>query len=141
MIFRDRPNIFWLRLLLAGTSATILAVAVILYFATPGESDLFPPCPFKSLTGLYCAGCGTLRGLHQLLHGNLVAAMGLNPLMVLSLPYLGYAYFSLWSKVTRGKPLPSKFIPAKWLWMLLAAIILFAIVRNIPVYPFTILAP
>ncbi len=141
MTLRDRPDIFWIRLQLAGVSAAIGFAAVFLYNANPAESGLFPPCPFNALTGLHCPGCGTVRGLHQLLHGNLTAAMGLNPLMVLSLPYLGYAYFSLWSRATRGRSLPGRFIPAVWLWLLLAAIILFAIVRNIPVYPFTILAP
>jgi len=139
--FRNRPDIFCLRLQLAGVSAVIVFFAVFLYFVSPGESSLCPPCPFHALTGLHCPGCGTVRGLHQIMHGNLIAAMGLNPMMVLSLPYLGYAYFSLWSRATRGKPLPRRFIPAKWLWMLLAVIILFAILRNIPVYPFTILAP
>ena len=141
MTLRDQPDIFWIRLRLAGVSAAIGFATVILYFATPGESGLFPPCPFHALTELHCPGCGTLRGLHQLLHGNLIAAMGLNPLMALSLPYLGYAYVSLWSKALRNKPLSNRRIPAVWLWALFAAIIIFAIARNIPVYPLTILAP
>ena len=140
-ILRDRPDIFRVRAQLAGVSAVIALVAVFLYNISPSESGICPPCPFHALTGFHCPGCGTVRGLHQILHGNLVAAMGLNPMMVLSLPYLAYAYFSLWSKATRGRPLPGRFIPAKWLWTLLAAIILFAILRNIPVHPFTTLAP
>ncbi|MCF7955703.1 MAG: DUF2752 domain-containing protein [Phycisphaerae bacterium] len=141
MILRDQPDIFWVRLQLASISSVIGFAAVLLYYAKPGESGLFPPCPFNAITGLYCPGCGTLRGLHQLLHGNLMAAMGLNSLMVLSLPYLGYAYFSLWSKAIRNRPLPGRFIPAKWIWALLSVVIIFAIARNIPAYPFTILAP
>jgi hypothetical protein len=141
MTLRDRPDIFWIRLRLAGVSAAIAFVAVFLYNISPGGSGLCPPCPFHALTGLHCPGCGTLRGLHQILHGNLIAAMGLNPLMVLSLPYLGFAYVSLWSKALRNKPLSNRRIPAVWLWALFAAIILFAIARNIPAYPFMILAP
>ena len=53
----------------------------------------------RYVTGLLCPGCGTLRGLHQLLHGHLAAAFRLNPVMVLSLPLLGYvALASVWRR-------------------------------------------
>ena len=47
-----------------------------------------PPCMFRTLTGLYCPGCGTRSALIQLAKGNLYAAFRLNPLTVLALPVL-----------------------------------------------------
>jgi hypothetical protein len=65
---------------------------IFLYIFNPSISIIYPPCPLRSLTGFYCSGCGSLRALHQLVHGHLIKAFGLNPLMVLSLPFLGYRY-------------------------------------------------
>jgi len=98
-------------------------------------------CPFNALAGLHCPGCGTLRAAHQLLHLHLASALGLNPLMVLSTPFLGYALLSRVMIGIRGKPLPKVFVPPAWIWALLGIIIAFWILRNIPAYPFSLLAP
>ncbi len=37
--------------------------------------------------------------------------------------------------------MPEVFIPANWIWMLLGVIVLFWVLRNVPAYPFTVLAP
>ena len=112
-----------------------------LHAFNPASSVVFPPCPFHVLTGMYCPGCGTLRALHQLLHGRPLEALGLNPLMVLSLPFLAYALSSETLRTTTGRRLPGIRLRVIWIWALLAAIMLYWILRNIPVYPFTILSP
>ena len=61
---------------------------VLLYFVNPTKSGIYPPCPFHALTGLYCPGCGSLRAMHDVLHGEIRAALGLNPLMVVFIPVL-----------------------------------------------------
>ena len=113
----------------------------VLFRFDPVESGVFPPCFFHALTGWYCPGCGSARGLHQLLHGHVLTAFGLNPLMVLSLPFLSYGLISRILFLGTNRRLPSVFIPARWIWALLTVIILFWIFRNIPIYPFTLLAP
>ena len=85
------------------------ASALPLYFLDPSTSGLFPACPFRALTGMYCPGCGTLRALHGLLHGNIAGAFMLNPLTVLILPLVIYAFVSLVAEVLRGRPLPKLF--------------------------------
>ncbi len=130
-----------LRWIVAGTTLVLLAGAVTLYAFEPAESGLFPSCPFRALTGLYCPGCGTLRGLHQLLNGNLLEALGFNPLMVLSLPFVGYALLSNAVPGLSDRQMPEVFIPAAWIWMLLGVVILFWALRNIPAYPFSVMAP
>ncbi|WP_266364325.1 DUF2752 domain-containing protein [Tellurirhabdus rosea] len=58
------------------------------YRFDPAQGGLFPPCPFRWLTGLPCPGCGSQRCVHHLLHGRLHTAFLHNPLLVLSLPYV-----------------------------------------------------
>ena len=72
----------------------VAAGLATLYVVDPAGSSLYPSCPFHALTGLHCPGCGTLRGIHQLLGGHPIAALDLNPLTVLSLPFLAYALLS-----------------------------------------------
>jgi hypothetical protein len=108
--------------------------------ATPGTS-YYPSCPFHALTGLHCPGCGTLRGLHQLTHGHLITALDYNPLMVLSLPFIGYTFASLTLVALRGRGLRKFFIKPVFIKALLWAVLAFWVLRNIPVYPLTILAP
>ena len=112
-----------------------------LYVFNPASSTFYVPCPFHALTGLYCPGCGSLRAIHQLLHGHMAAAFGLNPLMILSLPFLGYCFLSYCLIGIRGRSLPDVFVPPLSIWIYLGVVLLFWIIRNISWYPFSWLAP
>jgi hypothetical protein len=127
-------------LLWAGGIAAGVGLVALRWF-DPATSGIFPPCPLHTLTGLYCPGCGSLRAFHQLLLGNFQAAFAFNPLAVLSLPFLLYGIASYALFRIRRRYLPRWFLPASWIWTLLAAILLFAVLRNIPVHPFNLLAP
>ena len=113
---------------------------VLLLVRNPEDSGLFPPCPFRALTGYHCPGCGTLRALHQLLNGNLLAAIDYNPLMVFFLPFVVYAFFAATVRGSWGFNLPTVFVPAGLIWTLLVAVMAFAVLRNLPVSPFSLLA-
>jgi hypothetical protein len=67
--------------------------------------------------------------------------MRLNPLALLLLPVLVYSFLSFTLEVFRGKALPRLFRTRKSTWLLIAAVIAFTVLRNIPAYPFTLLAP
>lgn len=121
--------------------AAAAIAAVMLRTFDPATSGIFPPCPVFYLTGWYCPGCGSLRALHQLLHGNLPAAWAMNPLTVLLLPFVCYGLASHAVRLFRGQALPQRFIPASWIRALGTVIVIFGIVRNLPFYPFDLLAP
>ena len=115
-----------------GVAALFAAVGVAMVFAVdPARTSLFPPCPLHRYTGLWCPGCGTTRALHQLLHGNFAAAFRFNPLAISLLPVVGYL-------AVRGERVALKPI---WIWTLLGVVVVFGVLRNVPVYPFTLLAP
>lgn len=126
-------------------AATMMAGAavgvVLLYAAVPGQSGLFPPCPLHALTGLYCPGCGTTRALHELVHGHAGMALRLNFLMMTALPFMLYAAASYVSYAFRGRRLPTMHLSGRAIWMLGIVIILFGVLRNLPQFPFTLLAP
>ncbi len=79
--------------------------------------------------------------MHALLHGEWAAAFGLNPLAVVALPVLLVAFgLQLAGHITRRTIRPVV-LPARWIQGLLAAILLFAVLRNLPAEPFRQLAP
>src|SRR5690242_14513344 len=67
---------------------TLLATAAVLYLFDPRFYSFYPTCLFHRTTGLLCPGCGSLRAVHELLHGHLRAAFHYNPLLVAGLPFL-----------------------------------------------------
>ncbi|MHC4591720.1 MAG: DUF2752 domain-containing protein [Planctomycetota bacterium] len=128
-------------LVLFSAAGGVAAAGLLLFAVDPAGSAIYPPCLFHAATGLHCPGCGSLRALHQLLHGNVQAALGLNPLMVLSLPFVAYGTASCALRRLDRRPLPTLFT-RPWLgWALLGLIMAFAVLRNVPAFPFSLLAP
>jgi hypothetical protein len=113
-------------------AAVAVGAAWLLFFLIdPATQPFLPPCLFHAFTGLHCPGCGATRALHQIANGNLVAALKLNALVVLGLP-LGCLI------VIRRK---RHDLPAWCLRTLFIGIVLFGFARNIPLFPFALLAP
>jgi hypothetical protein len=109
----------------------VIGVGAILFFIDPMRMGIFPPCPLHRYTGLWCPGCGATRALHQLVHGHLAEAFRFNPLAILALPWVGYL------ALRNDHPL----LKPSWQWALLGVVVVFGVLRNIPVHPFTLLAP
>jgi len=127
-----------------GASAVVALAAGglgVIYVLDPDASDLYPTCPFLAITGLYCPGCGTLRALHQLTRGHPLAALDLNPLMMLLLPFIAYYLASHATLAVTGRPLKTFFVRPVFIWMLLGVVLAYWPLRNIPAYPLTLLAP
>ncbi|MCP3962891.1 MAG: DUF2752 domain-containing protein [bacterium] len=129
------------RLGIAAAGVCAVAVAVFLAVVNPATAGFLPPCPFHELSGLHCPGCGSTRALHHLLNGHLGAAFGLNLLMVISLPFLLYASVSYALRGCFGRGLPAPRVEAWMAYTLLCIILAFWILRNVPLPPFSYLAP
>lgn len=109
--------------LAAGTAYTALA--------DPYREGFFPSCIFLAASGHWCPGCGGLRAVHELARGDLGAAMGMNPLVVLMIVPLGVALMATWLRVAwRGGTAPR--IPMSLAIGVPVILGVFWIVRNIP---------
>lgn len=122
----------WRAILQIGLPAAVAGVLFALDPATHGW--LFPRCPVHALSGLCCPGCGVTRALHELLHGHVVAAFFLNPLAVLLLPALLAHKVCAWWIGRRPPVLQQRRLG----WFLLTLVVAFGIMRNVPLYPFTL---
>lgn len=127
-------------MLVVCAGAVAVAGAVYLYFHNPYSYPL--PCLFYLVTGLYCPGCGAGRACYSILHGRFLDAFCYNPLMTLLLPLIGIyiaARTTDWA-ITGGNHI-DRLISVKLLLGVLIAVLVYGILRNIPVFPFTLLAP
>ncbi|NNK87678.1 MAG: DUF2752 domain-containing protein [Flavobacteriaceae bacterium] len=119
----------------------ILAMGSLYVFFDPSETAIFPKCPFFWLTGLYCPGCGSQRAIFHILQGDIIGGIQYNILLALLGLILLYQliYYVLNNRLKRQI--------RNWLYMpmvtntILIVVILFWILRNVPVYPFSLLAP
>lgn len=120
----------------AGTMG--IAMALVLYRVEPEQSAWLPKCPLHWLTGWHCPGCGSTRAAHALLHGDVGRAMANNPLAVGGVPIV--LAFGLWSRRQFG-PQWTTAISFRWILLLVAVLVVFTVLRNVPVYPLNLLAP
>ncbi|RAY16483.1 hypothetical protein DPM19_06355 [Actinomadura craniellae] len=113
---------------LAGVGAAVAYVAAV----DPHEPGHYPTCPFLALTGLYCPGCGALRMVNSAAHGRFGEAFGSNPLTFLTLPVLGYLWARWLTLRARGEPMRSRLLSPGAIGALLAVIVVYGVVRNLP---------
>ena len=119
----------------------VLGVAVLFFILDPNKHDLFPKCAFHSLTGAYCPGCGSQRALHSLLHLDFAGVVSYNFLFLPAALLLLYHYLHpLLNRLFKWK-LPNLFYMKYTPWVIFTVVILFWILRNLPWYPFSVLAP
>lgn len=79
-------------------NAAIIGLGMLLIYGmlNPADYTYFPKCPFYSITGYQCPGCGSQRAIHHILNGELVSAFRQQPLIFIFTPYIIlYYYFEL----------------------------------------------
>lgn len=130
------------RALIVALGVLVLAILAVLLRQGGPHADWLPGCMFHRLTGLHCPGCGMTRASHAMLHGDLAAAFRFNPLGMILLPMalIGIGIeLAAWVRGRRLAVTPR--FGGRVGWCVLFLVIGFWILRNIPVWPFTLLAP
>lgn len=131
------PRLFWPLAGIAGAAA-----AAVLYRFDPLQVGWYPRCVLFVVTGIYCPGCGALRAGHALLHLDLLAALGYNPLLVAAAPLLGYVLASRGVEAATGRRrLPRPTLSGRMARAILWTFLLFTVLRNVPGAPFDLLRP
>ena len=114
----------------------LAAGAAYLFVFEPGKTGFFPICMFRFFTGFTCPGCGTTRALHQILHGHFLTAFTLNPLFIIAIPFLLFAFLRYSMTVMRGGVPRPNALPASYIYAIFFVVLSFWIFRNTPFYPF-----
>jgi hypothetical protein len=102
----------------------------------------FPSCVFRETTGLWCPGCGLTRGMHSLFTGDLPAALSFNVFTPVA-AVLIVAMWWWWTSRAFGvqRPSPLARAPGAAWFVLAAVVVLYGVLRNIPLEPLRALAP
>jgi len=77
------------------TAAATVGALGYLFAVDPNEPGHYPLCPTKALFGIDCPGCGCMRGLYALTHGDVAAAANHNHLLLLAVP-IAIVFWILW---------------------------------------------
>ena len=127
---------------IACGGALVAATAFLATHDPATGNSLFPQCIFHQTTGLWCPGCGLTRGIYQLLHGHVGAALGYNIFTPVAIVAIAVAWLG-WLRVAwGGPPLRMPRWAGRWLTLTVPVVILaYGVLRNLPVAPFRALAP
>ncbi len=112
-----------------GSAAALTGALAYIGLRDPHASGFgFPPCPFRLLTGWNCPGCGGIRMTHDVLNGDLAAAVTDNVFMLVALPLLALWLVLRWRS---GR----KLMPTAAVVVAVLATVAWTIVRNLPGFP------
>jgi hypothetical protein len=129
------------KILNIGLLIVFLGMAALFFVLDPAEHILFPRCIFNTITGYYCPGCGSQRAIHSLLHFNLTGVVSYNALFIPAFLLIFYHYLHPILNNLFGSKLPNIFYFKSTPWIIFGFIIVFWVARNLPFFPFSVLAP
>lgn len=120
-----------------GVAALAVGAGSVIWLADPTTpGGLLPICPTKALFGIDCPGCGSLRMLYALMHGDVASALRYNALGVVAVVLLLIA-FATW---TYGKAVGRSIRGWQhWRWSPAVALVVtvaWFVVRNLNFGPF-----
>ena len=112
----------------------ILISFLIIYFILSELLDVGIPCLFYEITGYYCPGCGITRLLFSLLKLDFYQAFRYNPLIFI-LIIITVIYWLVKFILKKFMNISIE-IPNYVYYILLIILIIFGILRNIPMFDF-----
>ena len=137
------PTSWPMRTAAVACGCALAAAAVTVAVVDPSSpTSRFPACPFHTLTGLWCPGCGLTRATHALLRGDVAGAISRNVFTPFVLVAIVLAWAS-WTLTAFGRPTrnPVERLPRWFGPVLLSAFVVYGVLRNLPVPALRTLAP
>ena len=116
----------------AALAASSVAALGFVALVDPNQPGHYPTCPSRLLFHVDCPFCGGLRGVHDLVHGDVRSALDHNVLLLVIVPLLAWLWVT-WVRRAAGQPVAPPTAP-RWVVVMVIAVALgFAIVRNLQV--------
>ena len=109
--------------------AVLTGLLILIYFPF-SQYRFYPACPWYALTHTYCPGCGTLRGINHMLHGDILGLIKSNKMAVIFVPILVWEYVHVGVQGLRGYKLPELVLSKFEVYLLLALIIVYWVARK-----------
>jgi len=109
-----------------------VAAATLLHVRDPSVDGAYGSCPFLELTGRPCPGCGGLRAVSALTHGDVVGALSSNLLAVGLVVILIVAWVAWVVRPSRGTDARMLVMSDRALVLVLVVALAFGVVRNLP---------
>lgn len=109
-----------------------IGALALLHVHDPHQPGSYGYCPFLLLTGQPCPGCGGLRAMNELTHGDVIGALSSNAMAVVLVAVMSVAGLVWFYKRWRGQPAPLLAGTSPVLWGLVIAFILFGVFRWTP---------
>jgi len=116
------------------TAGLVGGLTVALHFRDPHASGSWGFCPWASLTGFYCPGCGGLRAVNDLTNADVVGAASSNLVFVLMVPLLVVLWLRWTRRAWSGAPEPERGVqhPGVWIAVFAVVMVVFGVLRNLP---------
>lgn len=126
-----------------GPSVVLVGVAAVaagVWFANPlTPGGIIPPCPTNTLLHINCPGCGLSRAIDSLIHGDIVGALHFNAVGIALIVLAVAAYINYLVGQWRSRPTRNVFTHRFFPIAVVAVLVGWFIVRNIPLAPFSAL--
>jgi hypothetical protein len=111
----------------------LAAATLALHLRDPHQQGSWGECPTAAM-GIWCPGCGGLRSVNLLSNGDVVGAASSNLLFVASLPLIAYVFYRWSAGRWAGRSWqPSDRAMTVWASVFAALLVVFMLVRNMPV--------
>ena len=104
----------------------------LLRLRDPHAEGSYGFCPFLQMTGRPCPGCGGLRAVNDLTHGDVVGALSSNVLVVALVAVLAAAWVVWVVRLLRGRNGPMIQLGPRTGMAVIGLIVVFGVVRNLP---------
>lgn len=109
-----------------------LTAALLLHVRDPNSPGSWGFCPFETVTGWDCPGCGGLRAVHALTDLDLGAALSSNVFAVLLVGVLAVAFVAWIPRRLADPSARMIVISSRTGLVILAVLAVFTVVRNTP---------
>ncbi len=124
-----------------AVAGAALAAVVTVGVRDPHAAGNYPTCPSIALFGVHCPGCGSMRAMHEFAHADIAGVLSRNVLVPIGLVLLAWSWVAWFDRRLGYSRVPALRPPVPVLYGSVVVLVLFTILRNLPISPFSGLAP